>query len=414
MSREHAVSPIVTGLSRRQASQDSPRVLTVCGQSGGGIWHYACLLSRALRETGIDVVLATTFPFERLEGIEKVPVWPLSVQGPRRFPLPVDLSRHIVNHANKLVRLSRLIATYRPGIVHFHDRMGQLDFVYLRLLQRAGIRVVFTAHDVRRLDGKTSWFDRARYHGANAVFVHSRTGVQELIAEGVDASKITQIVHPNYLHFCKDGDLSRDEAKRLLGIPPAARSILFFGTIAPYKGLDVLVRAFSSVSQGDPQAHLTIAGEPLEEFAPYRHLIERYGIADRVLTHLRYIPFAEFSKYFRAADVVVLPYRRIYQSGILQLAYGFERAVIVTDVGGLDEVVAEDQTGLVVRAEDPGSLASAMRRLLSDPTTAEVMGRRGRRLAETKYSWSAVAEEVGRVYQSICQKTYAPVRRPFF
>ncbi len=377
-------------------------VLIISGQSGGGIWHYACQLSIALHESGVDVALATTFPFEPLDGLKDLPVWPIAVHPNRTSSLAVELSRRVVAHADKLRRLGQLIAKYRPGIVHLQDRMGQLDFLYLRLLKWMGIRIVFTAHDVRRLSGRTNWFDRARYREADAVFVHSVNGVRELIADGVDAWKIVEIPHPNYLGLCHDHNLSRDEARHLLGISPLARSILFFGTIASYKGLDVLLRAFSRVSKEDPHAHLTIAGEPQEDFTPYKLLVEQFGLSNRVLTDLRYIPLAEFPKYFRSADVVVLPYRRIYQSGILQLAYGFGRPVIVTDVGGLNQAVVEDQTGLVVGTEDPEGLASAIRQLLADPASAEGMGKRARRLAETKYSWSASAEEVGKVYQSIC------------
>jgi glycosyltransferase involved in cell wall biosynthesis len=263
------------------------------------------------------------------------------------------------------------------------------------------VRILLTAHDARPLSVKNGWLDRARYREADAILVHSSNGVRELIADGVAASKITQIAHPNYLQFCRDHSLPRDEARNLLGIPPVARSILFFGTIAAYKGLDVLLRAFSRVSEEDPHAHLTIAGEPLEDFAPYQALVEQLALTDRVLTDLRHISFAEFAKYFRSADVVVLPYRRIYQSGILQLAYGFGRPVVVTDVGGLGEAVSNDQTGSTVPAEDPRSLALAMRLLLADPGAAEEMGQRGRRLAETKYSWSAIAQEVSDVYHSI-------------
>jgi D-inositol-3-phosphate glycosyltransferase len=403
MSGEQATyaSPI-DHLPSRARSARAPRVLIISGQSGGGIWQYACLLSEALHEAGVEVALATTFPFEPVEGVGlTVPIWQLGTPPGTEAHAFLEGPRRVISQIAKLSQLRRLVARFNPHIVHLQDRMGYVDFLYLRLLKRLGVRVVLTAHDPRPLTGAYVWSDRARYREADAIFVHSGNGVRELLAAGVEARKITQIVHPNYLHFCRDHTLSRDEARRALGIPLDTRAILFFGMISAYKGLDVLLRAFSDLSRADARTRLIIAGDPLEAFRPYQHLIDQLGIGEGVHMDLRRIPFDEFAKFFRAADVVALPYRRVHQSGILQLAYGFGRPVVVTAVGGLSEAVTEDRTGLIVPPEDPHGLADALQRLLAAPDVGADMGARARHLAETRYSWAAVAEQIVAVYRSL-------------
>jgi len=210
------------------------------------------------------------------------------------------------------------------------------------------------------------------------------------------------MVHGNYLRFCNGSESSRDRARQVLGLPEAARAILFFGQIAPYKGLDLLIEAFAKVRRQDPTVYLIIAGSLAESFDPYRQLIDRFGLGDAVILELRYIPLAELPNYFLAADLLVFPYRQAYQSGVLQLAYGFARPVVVTDAGDLGETVAEDGTGIITgpNAED---LAAAIQKLLSERATAASMGQRGRQAAETKYSWPAIAARTAEIYQIVCR-----------
>jgi glycosyltransferase involved in cell wall biosynthesis len=366
-----------------------------------GIWHYANALSRSLAEAGLEVVLATLSPFEDLGGDGRVPIWPI---GTRRadasnwFLSPV---RRLLDHTGKLSRLRRVMIEYRPGIVHMHAPLGKLDFLYFRYWKSLGARVIYTAHDARPLTGEARWFDWARYQSADGILVHSSRCQQYLMSGGIDEGKITRIAHGNYLDFCQDVDLSADDARRQIGLPVNSRVVLFFGAIAPYKGLDVLIEAFSKLSREDSQIYLVIAGEPMEDFGAYRRQIDALGLSDRIVQDLRYIPFMEFSKYFLASDLVALPYRRISQSGILQLAYGFGRPVVVSNVGGLAEAVVEDRTGIVVDRLAGEDFALAIQRLLADRESTALMGSRGRSLAETKYSWRVVAQDISHVYSDV-------------
>jgi D-inositol-3-phosphate glycosyltransferase len=388
--------------TRRLAGRETAwRVLMIVSQSGGGIWHYACSLSRALAAAGVETVLAAPHPFEPTDVLNDIPVVSLGTRSPRAVLLVVSYLRRMLEHLDKLRRFHRLVVSFRPDIIHFHDRFGQLDFLYFWYLKCRGVRIVFTAHEVRPSLGSSKWLDKARLRQSHAVLVHSSNGATDLVLDGIDASRIIRIPHGNYMHFCHNSGISATEAKCLLGIPPNGRSILFFGFIAPYKGLSVLLDAFSLLCKRDHGIYLVIAGKPTEDFASYKRRIQQLGLQKRVISDLRYIPFDEFAKFFLAADVVALPYQRIYQSGVLQLAYAFGRPVVVTNVGGLGPTVSEDCTGLVAPATDAQAVASTLGKLLSDPVAAEEMGKRGRQLAETKYSWDGVAHRIIDVYRCL-------------
>jgi D-inositol-3-phosphate glycosyltransferase len=348
-------------------------------------------------------MLATTDPFEPLDGFGDLRIRSMGPRVSPTRPRIVFLTRRLINQASNFRRLLRLVHEFRPNIVHLNSPIGKLDFLYIRYLRALGARVAYTAHEPAP-DTGVDWFDGARCRAADAIFVHSLKSLEAVAASGIDESKIARIHHGAYLDICPSPSISRDEAKRSLGLSPGAQVVLFFGYISPYKGLDILIKAFARLTDETPSAYLVIAGEPQEAFAKYQSEIEELGITDRVILDLRYIPFAEFPRYFCAADVVALPYRRIQQSGTLQLAYAYSRPVVAANVGELCEKVTEDRTGIIARAEDPEALASAIREVLANRVLAEEMGRRGRLLAETKYSWSAVVKRTAEVYRSICNR----------
>lgn len=383
------------------ALAQSLRVLIVEPQSSGGMWHYALSVCKALASAGAMPALATTFPFEQLETSGIVQISALGTLKPHiRRRRTASLSR-IIEHIAKLRRIHALVSEFRPQILHLHNPLGKFDFLYLKFLKAQGIGIVYTAHDAVPLDRDWNWFDWARYRVVDAILVHSSRDAETLVAHGINSSLITIIPHGNYLHLCPEVAMMAEKARSTLNIPADSRTVLFLGTIAPYKGLDLLIDAFAKLSDTHPNVFLLVAGEPLEDFAPYRRLIERNGIGERVILRLERIPFEEFPMYFSAADVVVFPYRRISQSGALQLAYAYGRPVVVTNVGGLGEAVGADGSGLVAPTLDGDGLRAAIDQILSDPIAAADMGTHGRRMAETKYSWNTIAQRILEVYQSI-------------
>ncbi len=402
MSFASQVDPAHRAGRGRDLAQRALRVLIVEPQSSDGPWHYAFSLSRALAQAGFPTALATIFPYEELGDPGGVRLYSIGREAPREGHGAIVLARRLASHLDKLNRLRGIVAEFRPDIVHIaQTSLGNLDFLYFGFLKRLKVGVVYTAHDPSPPDRRAKWFDLARYRAADAILVHSSSDVRTLVSAGIHRSKITRIPHGTYLEYCPDQGPSQNDAKLRLGLPARARVVLFFGTIALYKGLDLLLQAFATLQPQHPNTYLIVAGQPLEDFTPYRQRIQELNLADRVLLDLRYIPFAEFPSYFSAADVVAFPYRWISQSGVLQFAYAYGRPVVVTDVGGLAEAVADDRTGVIAAALDPQAIAAAIGRVLDDPEEATRMGERGRRLARSKYSWEAVAKQIAHVYHSV-------------
>lgn len=159
--------------------------------------------------------------------------------------------------------------------------------------------------------------------------------------------------HPMYSMF-KDNSPRKEDAKNQLKLSDK-KVILYFGYIRKYKGMDNLIKAMKHVSRKD--AYLIIAGECYDDSVDYRKLICQLGLKDRVLFKDEFVPNKLVDIYFSAADVVVCPYNSASQSGVVQIAYSYDKPVIVTDVGGLPEVVKEGKTGYVAKPRDPKDLA---------------------------------------------------------
>lgn len=167
--------------------------------------------------------------------------------------------------------------------------------------------------------------------------------------------------HPVYSHF--GSRIPRPEAERALGLERGKKTLLFFGLIRAYKGLDILLRAFESLSS---DYQLIIAGEPYGSFESYQSLIDSNPNRSRIHLYPRYIRDSEVKLYFSAADLAVLPYRSATQSGISAIATHFEVPMLVTDVGGLRETIAERGTGIVCTGAEPSCIASEIERYFSD------------------------------------------------
>jgi glycosyltransferase involved in cell wall biosynthesis len=177
--------------------------------------------------------------------------------------------------------------------------------------------------------------------------------------------------------------------------PKESNTVLFFGRIWDYKGLEFLIRAEPMISQAIPNARIVIAGEG-DDFEPYRRMMAR---PDRFVVHNRHISAAERDQLFREASVVVLPYVDATQSGVIPVAYSYGLAVVATRVGALAEAVDDGETGLLVPPRDPEALATAVIELLADPERSRAMGAAGRQKLDAECSPQVVAKQTIDVYR---------------
>lgn len=170
--------------------------------------------------------------------------------------------------------------------------------------------------------------------------------------------KIAEHPHPVYDHF---GELlSKEEAQAKLNIPKGKKVLLFFGLIRAYKGLDLLLKAMKTLSE---KYYLVIAGEPYEDFSSYQNLIDESGAKDRIQAHTRYISTEEVSLFFSAADAGVLPYKSATQSGVAAMAFHFNLPVVVTDTGGLKEMIEPHEIGIVADSPSVENVVTSVKTL---------------------------------------------------
>jgi glycosyltransferase involved in cell wall biosynthesis len=303
------------------------------------------------------------------------------------------------------VRLIRYSASAEPRIFHilWNNKFEYFDRTLLMLWYRAlGKKIVLTLHNVngRKRDRNDSALNRLtlriQYGLAELAFVHTEKMKQELMEEFAFPAKKVTVIPFGINNSVPDTLITGKQAREKLGIADEEKAILFFGNIAPYKGLDCLVKAFRSLTAVNRSYKLIIAGRP-KNCTEYWEELQRemsQDLADgRILLRNEYIPDEDTELYMKAADVLVLPYRYIYQSGVLFLGYSFGLPVLVSDVGSLRDDVVEGRTGFVFQPENPEELSRSIDRYFSSDLYAELAERRPeiRDYALARNSWDVVA-----------------------
>lgn len=204
--------------------------------------------------------------------------------------------------------------------------------------------------------------------------------------------------HPLFENFGER--VPRGEAAARLGFDPDLRYVLFFGLIRDYKGLDILLDAWARLRgrQGMEGVRLIVAGEFYTPQGPYLQQIRRLGLEGEVILHDRFIPDNEVKYYFSLADCVVQPYKSATQSGVTQIAYQFSTPMIVTDVGGLKEIVPDGRVGYVCRP-DADSVADAVCRIYA----SGVLERFAENCREERgrFSWDRMCDRILEVYDRV-------------
>jgi len=196
--------------------------------------------------------------------------------------------------------------------------------------------------------------------------------------------------HPLFDHFGEKIKLKKAQSK--LNLNPGYKYMLFFGLIRPYKGLDLLIKAMSFKENIKDNIKLLIAGEVYSKEAYYTDLIEKYHLNDKVIFHNRFIPDEEVKYYFSAVDLVVQPYKSATQSGVTQIAYHFDKPMIVTDVGGLKEMCPPGRVGYIT-APEPKDISKAIGMLFEDENRQLQMVENVKN-EKKKYSWGILIQNI--------------------
>ncbi|OJV20421.1 MAG: glycosyl transferase [Bacteroidetes bacterium 41-46] len=230
--------------------------------------------------------------------------------------------------------------------------------------------------------------------GASDAFIVLSDSVGDDLKNLKPNARFISTPHPLYNHFGHKMEMS--EARRLLGIHPDKKTILFFGLIREYKGLDILLKAFANL---DDTYELVIAGEPYGSFTEYLSIIDSSPNRERIKLFTRYISDKEVPLFFSVADVCVLPYRSATQSGISAISYHFGLPMITTDVGGLKEAIENPGTGVVVERPDEVLISNAIKEFFASGRREHYVKNIERE--REKLSWSNFTEKLINLYNNL-------------
>lgn len=323
----------------------------------GGIAHYTDLLCRALREDGNEVQLYT-FKFQYPKLLYKKPQKDMKSSG---FGTnDADFCIHTLNPFN-WIKVAGRIKKQKPELIilqWWHPYFAPCFWSICKLLRRE--KILFVCHNV--FPHERFPLDRLLTKwtlGCGRYFItQSKMDARDLLSVKHDAVyRVTP--HPTYGMFCRQG-MSMQKAREQLQIDQGQRVLLFFGFVRKYKGLQYLLEAMKLLKERDFKVQLWVVGDFGEDKDEYVEQIRTFEIGDQVQMVQGYVPDDEVEKYFAASDLVVLPYLSATQSGIVQIAFGFEKPVLVTEVGGLPDVVTNGKTGYVVEPRSAEMIAEAI------------------------------------------------------
>lgn len=368
----------------QEGSSQLMRVTLINLWPTGGMLHYATALGNALvRRNGLELamVLPETADATRLDAAIE------------RHAIPLDLQpgkQHLLANLAQLARLDRFVAALRasrPDILHLNSSHPWLIPTARWLAARWPL--VATVHDVdphpgedglrRRLQG------RAVLKHATAIAVHGQD-LRAAVLKRCPWRRPEDVVvtpHGTYTFF-----------GAAPAVPPDRPTVLFFGRIVAYKGLDVLLQAAPMVRQAIPSVRFVVAGEG--DLAPYGALLEDESLVE---VHPRYVPEAAVGDLFRDASILALPYKEASWSGVASIAHAFGLPVVATSVGCLPEAVQNGVNGVVIPPDDVESLAKALVAMLGDRHFYERL-RRGAQ-ASPGQSWDQAAATLCRLYKRL-------------
>ncbi|MEO5572627.1 MAG: glycosyltransferase, partial [Bacteroidia bacterium] len=280
-------------------------------------------------------------------------------------------------------------------------RGGLFDLFSLMFLKMSGLKILLIVHDIETID--TASFKSIKrivlsnFH--DAVVVHNHFSLEKIKEfTGTAVLRNAHVIpHGNYSHIQKKS-CTREEALNYFRLDPSQRYLLFFGQIKETKGLDILLGA---LHLSKSNFKLIIAGKlRIKNFDVYQKIIDRYLLQDRVIKTLRFITDEEATKLFSLSDAVVLPYRNIYQSGVLLLAMGFGKTVIASDLEPFKEIIEDGINGLLFENNNPESLAEIIDDVFSEKFNINLIETNAKQFAEKNFSWDNIAETFESILRS--------------
>lgn len=332
---------------------------------GGNALFVAHLYEALSKSFDIEVINFTRlypqllFPGTRQEDVSKIAI-------------KKHLSTRLIDSINPLswIKTINYIKSKNPDLIAFIWYQPFFGFsigtIAKFLHKKFSGKILFITENI--ISHESMFYDKllTRYALSSAdKFLVLSDVVEQGIRKLYPDKKIYRSTLPIYDCYGFDNSLSKNDARKKLGIDESKKVLLFFGYIRPYKGLMNLIESMPILLKEDENYFLLIVGEFYESKEKYFEKINELGLGKSVLVIDEFVPNEEVGIYYSAADVVILPYNSATQSGILNIAYGFKKPVVVTNVGGLPELVEDGKTGFIVEPQNPLALAEGIKKYFS-------------------------------------------------
>ena len=367
----------------------------------GGLSSYNERMARELQNAGHEVTLSTftlQYPAFLFPGKSQYSAEPA--------PGDLKITRE-VNSINPLnwIRIGLKIKKAKPDLLitkYWLPFMGPCFGTILRIAKSNGhTRVITIVHNMIPHEQRPGDELFTRYFVPPVdAFVAMSEKVLKDISLFDEYKPRTLYPHPLFDNFGEA--VSRETALQKLGLDPNFQYILFFGFIRKYKGLDLLLDAFADPRFREKPIKLIIAGEYYTDRKSYDEQIERLKLSPHIIAYDQFIEEPEVKYYFCAADLVVQPYRNATQSGVTQIAYHFDKPMVVTDVGGLAQAIPHEKVGYVV-PPNPPAIADAILRFFEATDLPQMQANIA--IEKQKYSWKTLTDNINKLFNQIPAKS---------
>ncbi len=323
----------------------------------GGIAHYTSLLYRTLAEKYNVEMISYKMQYPKI-------LFRKEQKDYSNAMFQVENTQFLIHTANpfNIIRVGKMVKKKNPDMVIMQWWHPYFAPCYRLLCGAMGKKIpkMFICHNVfpHERFPMDRLLTKMTLKKGDFFIVHAKSDKADLLTIRADA-KVRQNPHPTYNAF-KIRNINKEQARKELGEGQDTKLLLFFGFVREYKGLKHLLKAMPQIKEKLDNVKLMVVGSFGEDKSDYRNLINGMQIEDCVEVVDGYTPDNEVEKYFAASDMVVLPYESATQSGIVQIAYGFEKPVLVTNVGGLPDVVTDGRTGYVVEPKSAEAIAAAI------------------------------------------------------
>lgn len=341
-----------------------------------GMDYYSSSLARGFKEIGIS-----PFLFSNIDGLDGIETESIFRKEKGSFLSNVSNAILPWRKAAHLCRQNGI----QDAVIHIFS-FERKDELSMRILKAAGINIHAIVHDVEHLGNKEHSGKRQQYilSQCDFIYVHNDFSAKALAGRGFD--RTIKIPMGNY-HYLPS-KLTKEDARKKLSWSTDESYVLFFGQIKPVKGLEVMLRALQGLS-----CKLVIAGKPWhDDFSHYDDMIGELNLSSKIEKHIRFIEDEERDLFFKASDLLVLPYEKIFQSAVMQMAFSYKLPIISSDLLPFRDMLQNDSLGEMFETGNSEALHQALKSFLVNPKKAQQKADKAYKYAEDNLHWKGIAE----------------------